>query len=158
MAWWAGNKRRVTLRNSVFHGIRGSLPTGGRGRGEQMRDTIVFDLDGTLADTAGDLIAAANAAMAALGHAPALRPGDDDATAFRGGRAMLELGGTAAGLPDGTQVVEAGYPILLEAYGQAIDVTTRRCIPASWRRSNGCARAGRRRRSAPTSPRGWPST
>jgi phosphoglycolate phosphatase len=58
---------------------------------EQMRDTIVFDLDGTLADTAGDLIAAANAALAALGHGPALRPGDDDATAFRGGRAMLRL-------------------------------------------------------------------
>jgi phosphoglycolate phosphatase len=61
-----------------------------------MRDTIVFDLDGTIADTAGDLIAAANATLPAMGHAPALRPGDDDATAFRGGRAMLELGGRTA--------------------------------------------------------------
>jgi phosphoglycolate phosphatase len=86
-----------------------------------MRDTIVFDLDGTLADTAGDLIAAANAALAALGHGPALRMGDDDATAFRGGRAMLELGVQRLALPDGAQVVEDGYPILLEAYGQAID-------------------------------------
>jgi phosphoglycolate phosphatase len=89
-----------------------------------MRDTIVFDLDGTIADTAGDLIAAANAALAALGHGPALRPGDDDATAFRGGRAMLELARQRLALPDGAQVVEAGYPILLEAYGQAIDVHT----------------------------------
>jgi phosphoglycolate phosphatase len=58
-----------------------------------MRDTIVFDLDGTLADTAGDLIAAANAALAAHGPCAGPAPGDDDATAFRGGRAMLELGG-----------------------------------------------------------------
>jgi phosphoglycolate phosphatase len=66
-----------------------------------MRDTIVFDLDGTLADTAGDLIAAANAALAALGHGPALRMGDDDATAFRGGRAMLELGDSVWRCPTG---------------------------------------------------------
>jgi phosphoglycolate phosphatase len=90
----------------------------------QMRETIVFDLDGTLADTAGDLIAAANAAMAALGHAPSLRPGADDATAFRGGRAMLELSVARLGLTDGAALVEAGYPILLEAYRQAIDVHT----------------------------------
>ena len=40
-----------------------------------MRDTIVFDLDGTLADTAGDLIAAANAALAAPRAWPGLVPG-----------------------------------------------------------------------------------
>lgn len=90
-----------------------------------MRDTIVFDLDGTIADTAGDLIAAANAALGALGHAPALRAGADDATAFRGGRAMLELGAARLRLADAAALVEAGYPILLEAYGQAIDVHTR---------------------------------
>lgn len=89
-----------------------------------MRETIVFDLDGTLADTAGDLIAAANAALVALGHGPALTAGADDATAFRGGRAMLDLGVTRLGLSDGADVVEAGYPILLEAYGDAIDTYT----------------------------------
>ena len=35
------------------------------------RATIVFDLDGTIADTAGDLIDAANAALIAEGFAPA---------------------------------------------------------------------------------------
>jgi phosphoglycolate phosphatase len=89
-----------------------------------MRDTIVFDLDGTLADTAGDLIAAANAALGAMGHAPALRMGEDDATAFRGGRAMLELAVNRLALADAAQIVEDGYPILLEAYGQAIDTHT----------------------------------
>lgn len=90
-----------------------------------MRDTIVFDLDGTIADTAGDLIDAANAAMAALGHDAVLRHGADDATAFRGGRAMLDLAVKRLGLADGDGVVEAGYPILLEAYGRSINVHTR---------------------------------
>lgn len=51
----------------------------------------VFDLDGTLADTSADLIAAANAALAEAGVAPALGPGDR-AIAFAGGRAMLRAG------------------------------------------------------------------
>ena len=54
--------------------------------------TAVFDLDGTLADTSADLIAAANAALAEAGLAPALDRDSDRATAFRGGRAMLRLG------------------------------------------------------------------
>jgi phosphoglycolate phosphatase len=89
-----------------------------------MHNTIVFDLDGTIADTAGDLIAAANAAMTRMGHSAVLQPGADDATAFRGGRAMLQLATTRLGLPDHESIIEAGYPILLEAYGQAINVHT----------------------------------
>jgi phosphoglycolate phosphatase-like HAD superfamily hydrolase len=42
---------------------------------EPMRDTIVFDLDGTIADTAGDLIAAANAPSRRWAMRDALRPG-----------------------------------------------------------------------------------
>lgn len=87
--------------------------------------TVIFDLDGTLADTAADLIAAANAALAGLGHAPQLVAGDDDAVAFRGGRAMLDLAFTRIGLDDPQPAIAAGYPMLLRAYGAAIDTHTR---------------------------------
>ncbi|MFO1208337.1 MAG: HAD-IA family hydrolase [Amaricoccus sp.] len=84
----------------------------------------VFDLDGTLADTAADLIAAANAALAEEGLGRALDPGRDAAVAFAGGRAMLRRG--LAG-PDGVDeaAVERLYPRLLARYGEAIAVETR---------------------------------
>ncbi len=81
---------------------------------------VVFDLDGTLADTSADLLAAANACLprACLGPGDAL-------TAFHGGRAMLRLGFTRLG-KDWTEAdVDAAYPRLLEAYGSAIAVHTR---------------------------------
>ena len=85
---------------------------------------VIFDLDGTLADTAGDLIAACNAALGALGHAPQLVMGADDAVAFGGGRAMLRLAAKRLALEDDGAMVEAGYPLLLSAYGEAIDTHT----------------------------------
>ena len=84
--------------------------------------TVVFDLDGTLADTSADLLAAANACFRGLGHGDMLDAGDT-LTAFHGGRAMLRLGfSRLSGCSDAD--VEAQYPVLLAAYAAAIDTHT----------------------------------
>jgi len=84
---------------------------------------VVFDLDGTLADTSGDLIAAANACFRAMGEGDVLDPAADAGVALRGGRAMLRAGLERLGR-QGDAVIEAYYPRLLEAYGANIDVHT----------------------------------
>jgi phosphoglycolate phosphatase len=96
----------------------------------------IFDLDGTLADTSADLIAAANAALVEAGYAPRLDPVGDRAIAFAGGRAMLRAGLTRDGLArdgltrDGAAeaeeaLVERLFPRLLVRYEAALAVHTR---------------------------------
>ncbi|WP_102223074.1 HAD hydrolase-like protein [Acidimangrovimonas sediminis] len=86
---------------------------------------VVLDLDGTLADTSADLIAAANACFRDLGAGDRLDPVADALTAFHGGRAMLRLGFSRIG-DDWTEAeVDAQYPRLLEAYAADIDRHTR---------------------------------
>lgn len=84
---------------------------------------VIFDLDGTLADTSGDLLAAANACFRAMGEGDVLDAGRDAGVALRGGKAMLRAGLARLGRPD-EAVIEAYYPQLLEAYGAALDVHT----------------------------------
>lgn len=86
--------------------------------------TVIFDLDGTLADTGADLIAAANACFRGLGHGDMLDPATDRAVAFRGGRAMLTLGFERLGRGHGAADVEAQFPLLLEHYGAILDTHT----------------------------------
>ncbi|MEL7344575.1 MAG: HAD-IA family hydrolase [Pseudomonadota bacterium] len=89
-------------------------------------DSVIFDLDGTLADTSGDLIAAANIRLKAAGGVP-LDALADAKTAFAGGRAMLRLGFSRAGL-SGAQceaAVEAEYAPFIAAYAADIDSQTK---------------------------------
>jgi phosphoglycolate phosphatase len=86
--------------------------------------TVVFDLDGTLADTSGDLLAAANACFRDMGVGDLLRTETDTGVALRGGRAMLRLGMERLGRAGDEATIDRYYPVLLEAYAEAIDVHT----------------------------------
>ena len=80
--------------------------------------SVIFDLDGTLADTSGDLLAAANWCFRGRGVGDLLTRADAG-TALRGGRALLRLGfARVDGF--GEEDVERAYPALLERYAAAI--------------------------------------
>lgn len=84
---------------------------------------VMFDLDGTLADTSGDLLAAANACFRDLGLGDVLEPGRDSGVALKGGRAMLRTGFARTGT-HGEDEVDRQYQPLLRHYGQALDYHT----------------------------------
>jgi phosphoglycolate phosphatase len=88
----------------------------------------IFDLDGMLADTAEDLLAAANAALVPHGL-PTLILAEDRSYAGRGGRSMIRRSMERAGRDPDTVEAEALvariYPDILEAYEGAIARHTR---------------------------------
>lgn len=84
----------------------------------------VFDLDGTLADTAPDLIGAANDLLVEQGLA-ALDPTTARNTAGRGGKALISLGHERAGHPLDSSAVEDLFPRYLQLYEARIDAESR---------------------------------
>ena len=85
--------------------------------------TIIFDLDGTLADTSADLIAAANHCFELMGSGPLLDPKGDAKVGLLGGRAMLKLGLQRLGeeVDDIDSIMDKYYPELLNYYSDSID-------------------------------------
>jgi phosphoglycolate phosphatase len=76
--------------------------------------TVVFDLDGTLADTAPDLTAALNHALAQLGRAPI--PAEEVRHMVgQGARALLRKGLAATGEVS-EALIEQGFPLFIAYY------------------------------------------
>jgi len=86
-------------------------------------DIVVFDLDGTLADTAPDLTAALNHALAAMGRQPI--PADDVRHMVgHGARELLRKGLAATGAVS-ENLIERAFPIFLDYYQAHIADHTR---------------------------------
>jgi phosphoglycolate phosphatase len=82
--------------------------------------SVIFDLDGTLADTSKDLLAAANACFRDMGYGDLLGHPSDAGIALRGGRSMLRAGLGRVQHADPDPVIARYYPILLEHYTRQI--------------------------------------
>ena len=74
--------------------------------------TVVFDLDGTLADTSGDLIAAANSCFRAMGAGRVVRVRGLDAAQAAVGHLVVEADLPKAGQPRSSSYEGEGWAIV----------------------------------------------
>ncbi len=81
----------------------------------------IFDLDGTLVDTADDLMLAGNNLYEELEWDLRLDPNFDTGIAIGGGRSMIIYGLKSQGIPVNKNVVDKLYPLLLKHYDKTID-------------------------------------
>jgi len=86
--------------------------------------TIVFDLDGTLVDTAPDLTAAANHVFGLIGLAP-ISPAELRPLIGRGSRAMIEQGLRLHGVSKSPDEVSALHELFFPYYADNIAVLSR---------------------------------
>jgi len=86
-------------------------------------DIVLFDLDGTLADTAADLTAALNHALAQLGR-PSLSADDVRRMVGHGARTLLRRGLSATGAMT-EDLVEQAFPLFIDYYEAHIADHTR---------------------------------
>lgn len=85
---------------------------------------LVFDLDGTLADTAGDLIGTLGVLLARDGHAP-LPAAAARSLVGAGARALIERGYAASGAMLAPERVEVLFHLFLAQYRERIAQETR---------------------------------
>lgn len=81
---------------------------------------VLFDLDGTLVETAGDLAAAMNHVLASRGH-PTLETSDVRGMVGFGARAMLVAGFEAAGVDAALEPMDAHVDAFIDYYVAHID-------------------------------------
>jgi phosphoglycolate phosphatase len=85
--------------------------------------SVIFDLDGTLVDSAPDLTAALNYSLAVLGRPPASEASVRDMVGH-GARALLQKGLAATGELT-AELVEQGFPIFIDHYRANLSRLTR---------------------------------
>jgi phosphoglycolate phosphatase len=104
-------------------------------------DTVVFDLDGTLADTVPDIAAALNRALTRLDR-PALGESAVRAMVGNGARALVRAALAAAGAAD-AELEQAAHAYFLHFYAERVCAGTRP-YPGAGEALDGLAAAGAR--------------